>query len=146
MEFDTRTSEGKIPRPIIHLPISSSSINKKNIACLLDSGADYSTSYKVIGEIYFGLKFTPNDRINMQITGVDTCPNRNCEMHPCHSPVYRKEINVNFNGKKITLPVLWFDRGFNAEEDILLLLGRDFFEHFNVTFKQKDKLIELIKR
>ena len=124
-------------KPLIEL--ASKEYSNRAVHCLVDSGADSSISFKSVGETFFGLKFSEEDRIPNNISGLHTCPNFNCEQHPHKAPLYLKPIIFKVGNKDITLNVRWMDGGFNPDEDFLFILGRDFFVYFDILFKQTDE-------
>ncbi len=124
-------------KPIIEL--TSEEYPNRKVHCLVDSGADSSISFRQIGEIFFGLKFSNEDKIPNTISGLHTCPNFKCEEHLHKSPVYLKPVKFKIEDKNVTLNVRWMDRGFNPNEDLLFILGRDFFDYFDILFKQREE-------
>ncbi|HLC46696.1 MAG TPA: hypothetical protein VJI75_03055 [Candidatus Nanoarchaeia archaeon] len=129
-------------KPMLEMPITE----KRKIACLIDSGADRSISFKNIGEVWFGLKFNKEDEIDKKISGFHSCPDEGCEKHPVKAPQYLKPISFKMGGKNILLNVIWIDRGQNLDEDVLFVLGRDFFDYFDVLFKQREEQVWLYPR
>ena len=137
--IEKRGNRGKLgsKKPLIEL--SPKEFPNRKVWCLIDSGADSSISFKQIGEIYFGLKFSEKERIPNDVSGLHTCPDINCGQHPKKAPLYLKPIAFQVDGKNITLNVRWIDRGFDPKEDFLFILGRDFFEYFDIMFKQREQ-------
>ena len=126
--------------------------------CLIDSGADVTVSYKIIGE-NMGIKF---DRSQLEpIFGIgfnEMCQNCNENMGKklicpkCKKGVdlslfaYRKKVNLIIPeyGDKISLDVLWVVKDFNPNEDLAFMLGRkDFFEKFDITVRENKKMFTL---
>lgn len=136
-------SRGEISskKPLIEL--TSKKYSKRKIHCLVDSGADSSISFKGVGEGWFGLTFSDKEKIPNTISGLHTCPNFECAQHPNKAPVYLKPVTFKIEDRDITLNVRWLDRGFNPNEDFLFILGRDFFDYFDILFKQRDEEFHL---
>lgn len=126
-------------KPIIQ--IASRDYPNRKVDCLLDSGADSLISFKAIGETFFGISFSKEDEIPNNISGLHTCPDFKCEKHPDKTPLYLKPVTFRVNERELTLNVRWLDRKFNPMEDFLFLLGRDFFEYFDVLFKQRNEQV-----
>jgi hypothetical protein len=129
-------------KPLIDLEIKNTT---RSIPALLDSGADRSISFKDIGEKWFGLEFTNQDKFLQGISGLHTCNKNDCEDHPNKATAYLKPVNFILKEKEINLNIIWLDRPFNAPDDVLLILGRDFFNNFDILFKQREEEIKLFE-
>ena len=129
--------KGKIGSKKPLLKLASKEFPNRKVDCLVDSGADKSISFKTVGEVWFGITFSKYDKIENRIYGLHTCPDTSCAKHPHKAPAYQKPITFLVGDKDVALNVIWLDRGFNPNEDLPFILGRDFFDYFDILFKQR---------
>lgn len=101
---------------------------KISIASLIDSGADMSVSFKEIGE-FLGIKFSGK-------------PDQKIESFGRTLKGWKREVEIEFLGQKLSLNVIWITRAVNVEKDIPMIIGRNpLFDRFNIEFKENRKMI-----
>lgn len=100
---------------------------------LVDSGADKSISFAIMGAS-LGIKFNESQLTPISGIGAED------------EFAYKYGVNLIVDNHHI-LPVLihWIQRPFNPNKDIPLIVGRELFAEFNITFKHKDKKLILEK-
>ena len=103
---------------------------KFNIDALIDSGADESISFKIIGELFFGLKFS--GRPTEEITGID----RNVRG-------WRKPVQIEFCNETFSIDVIWIDKKHDpAKGNPTMILGRNtLFDIFDIEFRKNKTMI-----
>lgn len=127
---NVRDPRGKV-RPGIRLVLEHNHVTLPLVG-LLDSGSDISFSFAVLG-LNLGVNFHPSQLTPLSGIG------ENEEM------AYKFQVNVRLGNYAVPLLMHWMRRSFNSARDLPLVVGRDFFEHFDVTFRQKARQIVLEK-
>lgn len=115
-------------RPMVLIDVLCVTGEKISLASLIDSGADKSISFKAIGKV-LGIKFSgkPTDKI----TGIDRVVKG-----------WKRPISIEFCNQRFSIDVVWLNKRFNAEEDILMILGRaPLFDKFDIEFKNNSKIV-----
>lgn len=125
-----RDPRGRV-RPGIRLVLEHNRITLPLVG-LLDSGSDISFSFAVLG-LNLGIKFDPS-----QLTSLSGIGEK-------EELAYKFPVNIWLGDYAVPLLIHWINRPFNSSRDLPLAVGRDFFEHFDVTFRQKAKQIILEK-
>lgn len=102
---------------------------EEGVACLLDSGADYSVLPKDLGE-----------RLGIDFTEVRVVESPEAIAGKINCKCYLSPLTIKFLGATIKTEVIWIDK-----ENITPVIGRKgFFEKFDVYFKESSDKITLV--
>lgn len=99
---------------------------------LIDSGADKSISFAIMG-VSLGIKFDESQLTPISGIGAED------------EWTYKHGINLIVGGHSFPVLIHWIQRQFNPDKDIPLIIGRELFAEFNITFKHKDRKLILEK-
>lgn len=140
INFDYYDLHDKL-RPLARLTIENEDNEFKiPYLCLIDSGADETTSFVSIGkDLQINFEKCPKEIVGG--IGSDICPNCKNKV-PNKLIAYRKQINVIIEGykEKISLDVLWLIKEFDPQTDFAFMMGRKtFFEKFDIIFQENKK-------
>ena len=115
-------------RPYIPVNVTYNNQNL-DLWALVDSGADLCVSYRVIGEMFFGMKF-PKETTN-HIDGIDK------KVFGWVIPV-----EIKFFDETFKIDVMWLKKKFDPTKNIQLILGRTpLFDKFDVEFRRNKTMI-----
>jgi len=141
LDFNYYEWQGKL-LPLVRLTFEHSGI-KIPYLCLLDSGAERTVSYTVIGQ-NLGIDF--KDCPVEQVSGIGIAAE---ECHKCGEKIkmdmlaYKKEINLFIEGygnNPVPVEVLFLIKKFDPSSDFTFMIGRrTFFERFDITFQESRK-------
>ena len=135
----TRSTETTSLRPVIDIGIPG----KTKVKAIIDSGADRSISFVEVGTNIFGIDFSKDPLFPHTVSGLHSCSKNDCEFHPGNLKQYERSIEFYVDKFPVILNIIWINRRMNPERDFPILLGRDFFNFFDILFKQAQEIIEL---
>jgi len=101
---------------------------KISVLSLVDSGSDTNISFKEIGKS-FGIKFS--GKPDHKVEGIGKTLKG-----------WKYPVEMEFLGQKFSIDIIWINKGFDAEEDMMMILGRNpLFDKFDIEFKENKKII-----
>ena len=101
---------------------------KVSLGTLIDSGSDANVSFRQIGE-FLGIKFSGRPDAKIESIGKTL-------------KGWKRPVEIDFLGKKVSIDVIWVNKKVNVEEDLVMILGRDpIFNKFNVEFRDNNKVV-----